>query len=363
MPRPSGPPLPVIDAVRAVDRGLTALQRKLAPPPIPLLEIVTATWRAHALGALARLGVADVLAGGPRPVDEIARAVGADEDSLYRVLRALASDGILAQPEPRTFGLNAVSDPLRADHPQSVRHSVIQMTSAWNQRAWLDLETTVRDGAPAFARVFGKDLWAYFEDHPEEGQHFHRSMREFTRLDVPLIAAAHDFGVYRSVVDVGGGAGQLLAGLLAAYPSLRGVVYDLAGSVVETRDTLRAAGVEDRAEVQIGSYFDAVPPGHDAYLLRQIVHGHAAGDLARILGNVRAAMKPSSKLLVLETLVPGPEDRWPNPSFLDLQMLVGSGGRERTREEMGALFAASGIQLADVVRTAAPTAVYVGVPA
>lgn len=358
--RPSGPPLFAVDAARAIARGLGAAQRAMAPPPIPLLEMVAGHWRVHALGAVARLGIADLLASGPRTVTELARDAGAHEDSLLRVLHALADEGLLAEPTPGTFALTSFLAPLRRDHPQSMRHTVIQITSAWSQRAWADLEGTLRDGEPAFARVFGQDLWHYFDEHPAEGAHFHRSMRELTRLDVPLVVAAHDFGAYRSVVDVGGGGAQLLAGVLQAFPNLRGVVYDLEASLAEAPSTLREAGVEARATVVAGSFFDAVPEGHDAYLLRQILHGLTERELSQVLRNVRAAMRPGARIILLETMVPEAGDRGAHPSFLDLQMLVGSGGRERTRAQYAALLEAHGMRLLEATRTASPTALYVG---
>ena len=222
--RPQSPPVGVIDAIRTLGSLLTRVTRKLAPPPIPLLEIVASHWRFHALGVVARLGIADLLAGGQREVAELARATGTHEDSLFRVLRALASDGLLERPAERVFGLNDILAPLRSDHPSSLLHTVIQITAPWSQRTWEGLGQSVRDGHPAFERIFGKTLWAFFEDQPEEGRHFHASMTELSRLDKRPIAAAYNFSPHRRILDLGGGSGQLLAGILAAYPSLRGEV-------------------------------------------------------------------------------------------------------------------------------------------
>lgn len=354
-----GPPPAVIDAVAAIQRGLNQVQRNLAPPQFALMDIVSSKWRPHALGVIARLGIADLLAKGPRPVSELARETRTHEDSLYRVLRALARDGILAEPSPRTFGLTSVSEPLRADHPATMRDTVIQMTSSWNSSAWAGLEETVRTGEPAFKRIHGKNLWNWFEEHPEEAVHFHRSMRELTRDFLPALLAAYDFGRFGSLVDVGGGGAQLLAGILAATPGLRGVNYDFERSMKEAPETLRAAGVADRVELVTGSYFEKVPAGHDAYLLKNIFHGHDDAELTGGFENLRAAMKPGAKLLVVEMLVP--DDDWrTHPAFLDLQMLVGSGGRERTRGEFERLYARNGFRLTEVVRTASPFAIFVG---
>jgi hypothetical protein len=358
----SVPPRLAVDVVRAFGRGLSRLSRRLAPPPIPLLEIVASHWRLHAIGVVARLGLADQLAAGPRDAGDLARATGVDEDALFRVLRALASEGILDRPAPRTFALNAISAPLRRDHPSSILHTVLQISSSWNQRTWNDLLETVRTGAPAFPRIFGEDLWAYFERAPADASDFHRSMRELTRLDLPAIVAAYDFGRHRSVVDLGGGSGQLLSGILAANPGLRGTIFDLATSVRDAPETLRAAGVEDRARIEVGDFRARVPPGHDLALMRHIVHGHTDAQLEPIFARVRGALTRGARFLVLEHCMPE-EGEGDAPAMLDLQMLVGSGGRERTRSEFGALFGKTGFRMVDVVRTITPLTIFVAEPA
>ena len=357
------PPVVVVDGLRAIVRGLTALTRKLAPPPIPLLEIVMGHARVHALGAIARLGIADLLANGAHDVGYLAHSTGTDEGALLRVLRALASEGILDQQGPRTFALNEISEPLRSDHPLSIRHTVIQIAAPWSVRSFLGMNETLRDGAPEFPRIFGKNVWDYFaQDAPEEGRHFHHSMREISRLDVPGLVSAYDFGQHASLIDLGGGGGQLLAGILAAAPRSRGTVYDLPSSVAEAKSTLRAAGVLERATIETGSFFDHVPSGHDAYLLRQVTHSLSDADLDRLLRRVRAAMKPGARLVVMDALVPAHGEVGAYPAYLDLLVLVVSGGRERTREDMGRAFERNGFRLREVIRTPGMTALFIGEP-
>ncbi|MEV0330270.1 methyltransferase [Micromonospora echinospora] len=349
----------LVDAVRAVGSALSGTSRRLAPPPASLLDAASGFWRTHALGAVARLGVADQLTDGPRDVAALAAATDADEDSLFRVLRALAADGIFRRTGPRTFALNTLAEPLRSDHPRSVRHTLIQISSGWNQRIWSDLTATVTEGSPAFPRQYGGFLWDYFAEHPDEGEHFHRSMRELSRLDMPQILAAHDFGRYERIADVGGGSGQLLAGILSAHPHLCGVLYDLPAATADAPTVLGAAGIADRVEVVNGSFYDHVPPGCDAYLMRNIVHGLTDEQARPVLARLRPAFGPRTRLLVLDCLVPEGSGG-SHPGFLDLQMMVGSGGRERSAAEMAALFAANGFQLVDVRRTPGPTAIFVG---
>ncbi len=269
---PAAPPRLALTAVSRLRAGLRRLERRLAPPPVPALELASGFWRACAVGALVRLGVPDGLAEGPRDVRALARDVGADEDALFRLLRALADDGVLARTG-RTFALTAVSQPLRTGAPGSVAASAAQMTAEWNLRAWAGLAESVRTGRPAFPRQQGTDLWAYLADHPHEGRYFHRSMQELSRLDVASLLAAHDFGRHTTVVDVGGGSGELLAGVLAAHPHLRGVLHDLPSALEEAPDVLDRAGVADRCTVIAGDFRAEVPRGGDVHLLRQVTHG------------------------------------------------------------------------------------------
>ncbi len=356
------PPRRAVTAVHRLRDGLRRLDRRLAPPPAPTLELVSGFWRAYAVGALVRLGVPDRLADGPRDVRDLAGTVGADEDALFRVLRALADDGVLARTGPRSFALNAMSEPLRSDSPRSVASTAVQLTAEWNLRAWAGLAESVRTGEAAFPRRHGTDVWTFFERNPEEGRHFHRSMRELSRLDVAPLLGAHDFRADTVVVDVGGGSGELLAGVLAAHPHLRGVLHDLPQGVADAPDVLRRAGVADRCAVVTGDFGVEVPSGGDVYLLRQVTHGQTDAQLVPVLAALRRAMSPQARLLVLDTVVPE-EGSAQESAFLDLQMLVGSGGRERTRTEFDRLLTGGGFRLLDVVRTAAPTCVITAAPA
>lgn len=359
--KPAAPPVALVKAVRAMGVGLTGVVRRLAPPPVPLLDIVSSQWRVHALGVVARLGIADLLAAGPCDVAYLADQTGTHEDSLYRLMRALAGDKILARPSPRTFGLNNLSAPLRSDHAQSIRHTVIQITADWNQRTWAALGETITDGEPGFRKAFHQELWDYLDQHTTEGEHFHQSMRELSRLDLGPLVSAHDFGQYRRIVDVGGGSGQLLAGVLAAHPLMRGILFDLEPATAGAAQVLQESRVADRAEIIHGSFYEHVPTGYDAYLLRQVIHGHTDDQAKPILANLRAATTARSRILVIDTLMPT-GTRGYQPSFLDLQMLVGSGGRERTRSEMAALFQVNGFRLTDVVQTAGVNAIFIGQP-
>jgi hypothetical protein len=355
-----GPPLWAVDAAKQLSRGLKHVQWRMAPPAATLLELVASMWRPHAIGVVAELGIADLLATGPRDAASLARATGSDEEALLRVLRALAHDGILGQDDQGRFGLTALSEPLRSDHPQSLRQTVRQTLSQWNHRSWGDLLASVRTGEPAFARLHGgKDLWQWFADEaPEQGTVFHASMEELTRLSLPLVLAAHDFGQYRRILDLGGGRGTLIAGILAAHRSLQGGILDLREPLAGAPELLDRAGVRMRCELIEGSAFDPLPRGWDVYMMKHILHGATPAQLGQLLGNVRDALPTGGRYIALEMLIP--ENRTGvYPAFLDLQMLVNSGGRERSASEYRALFTRHGLRVIEVVRTAAPVALIV----
>jgi hypothetical protein len=353
-----GPPLFIIDAAKRLHRGLTTVQRKMAPPSAVLMEIASSGWRPRALGVVARLGIADLMASGPRDVADLAREAEVNEDALHRVLRALAHDGIFDMPAPRRFGLTSLSEPLRSDHASSMRHVVMMMDAGYRHESWSRIDESVKTGEPVFRKIHGRDLWSYFEDHPQDGRVFHRAMAEITRTVAPLCAAAYDFGRFTSIVDLGGGDGELIACLLKAHPSLRGVILDFEASMAEAPEVLRRAGVEDRCRLEVGNMFEGVPAGHDAYLMKNIVHGFADAELTPLFALLRQAMKAGTKLVLLEMLVPD-EPGGVHPSFLDLEMLVGSGGRERSQGEYAALLAKNGFALEEVARTPSPIAVIV----
>lgn len=364
MTRPKGPPLWAVDLAKRASQRLTRLQRRLAPASATLLELASSVWRPHALGVVAELGIADLLEAGPETAAALAAKTGTHPDALRRVLRPLAHDGIFAYREPDTYALAPLSQPLRAAHPASVRQTIRQLTSAWHKRAWAELLEVVRTGEPSFPRLHGgRDLWSWFAaEAPDQGALFHASMAELTRLLVPLLTAVYDFARHPRILDVGGGQGALVAGIVRAFPSVTAGILDLPGALAGAPAALEAAGVRDRVELIEGNLLDGIPTGWDAYLMKHILHGAPEAVVARMLGTARAALAPSARLLVLEMLVPE-DDAGVYPAFMDLEMLVGAGGRERRASEYEALFAAHGLRLEAVVRTASPTAMLVAAPA
>jgi hypothetical protein len=326
-----------------------------------LQDLIKAYQISQAIHVAAVLGVADHMVSGPRASDEVAAAVGAHPRTLYRLLRALAAVGVFREHEQRRFSLTAMGECLRSDAEGSVRPSAIYLGQPYRWQTWGHLLHSVKTGENAFRALHGVDTWTYRECHPEQNAIFNAAMTANSRRVDGAIVAACDFSRCARVADIGGGQGSLLAAILAANPETRGVLFDLPHVVAAATPVLEAAGVRARCEVVGGSMLESVPEGCVAYVMKFILHDWDDAHCIRILGNCRRAMQPDARLLVAERIV-GPPNEGLAVKLSDLNMLVGPGGRERTREEFAALFEAGGFRLADVLSTSADMSVIVGQP-
>jgi hypothetical protein len=281
----------------------------------------------RALGIVAELGVADALAGGPRPAEDVAHEVGADPETLYRLLRALASDGVFAEQEPRVFGNTKPSELLRRDGGWS---DFGHLFGGVFYRAVGELDAS---GTTPFRDIFGTDFWSWLEARPDERASFDRAMEQGKERRVERFAPVEWRGD-ETLVDVGGGNGSLLIELLRLHPGLRGIVFDLPETV---RDE---AALGDRIEFVEGSFFERVPEG-DVYILSGILHDWDDEHAAAILRTIRAAARPASRLLIIAAVVP-PGNEPGGGKWLDLLMLALVAGKERTEAQWGELLAAGG---------------------
>lgn len=306
--------------------------------------------------AAAELGVADHLADDARSSDELAEATGADAATLYRLLRALASLGILEEADGRRFSLTPLGQPLRRDVPGSLHAWAILIGRDHVWRSWGSLADAVREGENAFRLLHGTSVWEWREERPEESAIFDRAMTSLTARANAAFLDAYDFGRFGTIVDVGGGNGTLLASLLAAHPGLHGILFDQPHVVAGAEPVLRDAGVLDRCTVVAGSFFQVVPPAGDAYILKSIVHDWEDEEAVAILRACSAAMAPHSVLLLVERELGGPNEN-PDAKLMDLNMLVMPGGRERSEEEYAALFEQAGLRLARSVPAASGHAI------
>jgi hypothetical protein len=324
-----------------------------------VIKLIVGAYVSQAICVMARLGVADVLAGGPRPVAEIARRVGAHELALYRVLRALGDVGVVEELDDRWFALTPLGEILRSDVPGSLRAWATMIGMPFRHRSWAELYETVRTGEPAFPRVHGTQLFDYLAEHPDDAAAFDAGTTSIYTRD--NIIGAYDFSRFGTVVDVGGGRGGLLAAILSANPHLRGVLFDVPTVVAGADGELSRAGVGDRCRVVGGDFFDSVPKGGDAYLLSGVIVDWGDDQAVKILSTCRAAMADTACLLIAEMVLP--EGVAPSlGKFVDLNMLVMTGGCQRTEAEFRALLDRAGFRLVRIVPSSGRLSLVEAVP-
>lgn len=299
-----------------------------------------------------KLGIADLLKDAPQTSEELAKASGTQPNPLFRLLRALASAGILDRLQDGRFALNEVSKYLRAEVPGSLRAWAI-LAGDQPYPAWSQLLYTVQTGEPGFDHLFGMSNWEYRVKNPAAAQVFNAAMSEGVRASTAALVQAYDFARFERIVDVGGGQGALLAGILKANLSARGVLFDLEHVVASAKEPLKAAGISDRCEVVAGSFLEGVPRGGDAYILKDIILNWTDQESVLILRNCRKAMKKKGTLLMIERVIASDKPTL-EATMVDLRMMVMLGGQARTKEEFQALLAAAGFELTGIIPTPSP---------
>ncbi|MGH3773781.1 MAG: methyltransferase [Pseudonocardiaceae bacterium] len=316
-------------------------------PAATMLQLCSGAHVSQAISVFARVGVADVLAEGAAPVEEIARRVGAHGSALYRVLRLLGDVGVVAELEDRHFVLTPLGEVLRSEVPGSLREWATMVGMPFHLSPWTDLYETVQTGESAFDRFHGTKFFGYLAEHPEDAAVFDAAMTSVSTAATASIVTAYDFSRFRTIVDVGGGRGGLLAAILSANPHLQGVLFDMPAVVAGAGDEL--SEVIDRCRVVSGNFFDSVPEGGDAYLLSNIIHDWDDDDSVEILSACRAAMADTARLLLAEIVLP--EGAVPSMGkLMDVEMLVlTTGGRQRTEAEHRALCGRAGFRLTRIV--------------
>ncbi len=330
-------------------------------PPQALFEMLHGLWAARAIQVATTWGIPDLLKDGPKSVEELAQATGAHAPSLYRLLRALASVGVFAEVEPRTFAPTEFSRFLQSDQPGSLYHLARMMNAPWHWRSWGELEYSVRTGKPVFEQIWGMDRWQYFQQNPEEGKLFNLGISNFSHVVDRALVAAYDYSGFQTLVDVAGGYGSLLVAILQAYPHLQGVLFEQPAVVEGARRQMAQAGLDGRYQLVAGDMFVSLPSGADAYLLKEIIHNWDDEHALQILRVCRQAMAPNSRLLVADMVIrPGGKET-SFAKLIDLEMLLNFSGRERTAEEFAELYQAAGFKLTRVVPTHSPLAIIEGV--
>ncbi len=333
-------------------RSLKRLTDLVTPPELAVFDRSVGSARTHMLGAAVRFGLADALLGGPLSSAELAARVGANEDALHRVLRALAYDGVFARTADGRWENNRISRALRIGTLARSRQWVLYWSSRSNLAAWEELDHALRTGGGAFSRANGKGVWDWFSAHPEEQRCFAEAMTGLTVQAAPFVATTYPFREVHTVCDVGGGRGTLLSEVLLRNPHLTGILFDAAGLEGIARRLFEARKVADRVRFEAGSFFESVPTGAEVYTLKSILHDWGDVRCREILAVVRRAMRPGARVLLVESLLA--RDETGNPAALaDVQMMIACDeGRERSLQEFRALLEATGFRLGRVWPTA-----------
>ena len=351
------PPAKVVRAVERLRHHLYRLHQRLVPPPIAMIELILGAQLAQAIQTAAALNIADVLAEGPRRLDELSERVGANPDALSRLMRALIGRGIFRQHRDGRYDLTPLADTLRSDAPVSMASAALFFGSKQHREHWNLLLESVKSGKPSVPLLRGKELFDYLDEDPEYAKLFNDAMTSISELSEASIMAAYDFSPFSTIVDVGGGHGRLLAGILAATPTAHGVLYDLPQVVVGAPALLRQRGIDARVRIEGGSFFDSIPAGGDAYVIKQVIHDWADEQAIAILQTVCAAAEKADATVLLVEIVMPTHDRDSVGKWVDLEMLLGVSGRERTVEEYRTLLRQAGLRMTRVVPTASPLSV------
>lgn len=334
-------------------------KRKPPPPQAEMRSLIAGYWVSRLIYVAAKLGLADLLKDGPRTAEALAAAAGVHPPALYRVLRTLAGYGLFAETKGKRFKLTPLGATLRTGVPKSMHGFALMLVEKHVWDAWEQLLYAVQTGRLPFDKIFGMPFYKYLEQHPEDLKVFGEAMTSLSGTENPEIAAAYQTiqkaaGI-RTLIDVAGGHGSLLAMILKKNPRIRGVLFDVPPVVAraKTERHLTATGVSDRCTFMAGDFFASVPRGGDAYILKYILHNWDDDNSVRILTNCRVAMNPKGRILVADPVIP-PGDKPDWGKLLDIQMMVVVPGKERTKEEFAALFKRAGLKLTRVLPTGCP---------
>jgi hypothetical protein len=333
-----------------------------SPPHIRLIQAGLGYRVSQVIFAAADLGLADLIEGNPKSAEDLAGPLKAHAPSLHRLMRTLAGLGVLTELDADRFALTPLGQSLKSDAPGHARATILALGGSAFRRGFDELVYSVRTGKPGFHKAHGMGPFDYLEHSPEHAALFSEAMIGSNAPEQEAVASSYDFSAFRTIVDVGGGSGNLLVQILRRFPETRGVLFDLAHVLTRSAAVLEAGGVANRVERQPGSFFESAPVGGDAYLLSHILHDWNEAQCLTILGNIRKVMSADARLLIIEMVLPAGDAPHPG-KMLDMAMMVLHGGQERTGAEYAALLSKADLQLVGVTPTASPVSVIEAVPA
>jgi hypothetical protein len=302
-----------------------------------------------------------LLAAGARTSDHLASVTGTHGASLYRLLRALASHGVLTEVGQHQFALTSLGEALRSGAPGGARATVLTIGGDWQWKAWDNFLYSLQTGKPALSKVYDANLFDYLSSHSEDGANFNEAMVGIYGAVAPAVVSAYDFSSFRNIVDLGGGTGTLLSTILRANNTAHGILFELPATASQAHRVVQASGLETRCTVVEGDFFKAVPEGQDAYIMSHVLHDWTDEQAVPILRNCRRSIPNHGRLLIVEAVLP-PGDTPHHGKLMDLLMLTVTGGLERTEEEFGALLAVTGFKLTRVVATSMHQSIVEAVP-
>jgi O-methyltransferase domain/Dimerisation domain len=324
------------------------------PPQLALQQMIQGYQVTQCIYVAAKLSIADLLKDGPRTSEELAQATGTHAPALYRVLRLLTALDLLTEQQGHSFALTPLGVYLRRGVTGSMHETVLCYAEKPTWHIWGALLHSVQTGEPSPEHVLGLKPWDYYPQHPEEAVLFNNMMTEWTASVAPTVAAAYDFSATQTLVDVGGGHGQMLASILQAHPTLHGVLFDLPHVVKGATSLLERGGVADRCQIIGGDAFTAVPAGYETYLLSRVIHDWDDERAIALLSRCHQAMQPRGKVLLVERVIVTGSALQVLVLESDVQMLVWAGGKERTDAEYGALLSAAGFEVTQLIAVLPP---------
>jgi len=326
------------------------------PPHMQVIQMGRAFIVSRTIYVAAKLGLADQLASGPKSAAELAGPMQVHAPSLHRLMRTLASLGVLTEQAGQRFALTDLGRALKTGAPGSARSTVIYSGSPAPQSGWDNLAYSVETGKSGFEKAQGVPVFDYLAQHPDEASLFSEMMIGLHNQEPPAVAAAYDFSTFKTIADVGGAAGNMLAGILARHAGPRGILFDRPHVVGDAPALLDAKGVSDRVTIEAGDFFKSVPVGADAYVLSHIIHDWSEDRCLTILDHVRKAMSPAGRLLIVEMVLAAGDAPHPG-KILDMVMLAQFGGQERTEAEYGVLLGKAGFRMTRVVPTSSAASI------
>lgn len=326
-----------------------------------LLDLMQGSVLTQAIAVAAKLGIADVLGDGPLPADEIAERVGADPEATHRLLRLLSGYSVFAAAPDGRFDLTPMADALRDGAPDSMRAMAVLMGHPFLWEDWGHLLDSVRTGEASLPQLRGMSAFDFFMANPEYAAVFFQGFGNISQAETDPVLAAYDFSQFRTIVDVMGGRGTLLAGILSKAPSSRGVLFDREAATADAPRVFGEAGVGGRVTISSGTYFDKLPAGADAYVIKHILHDFKEPEAVALLKNVREAIAPDGKLLMIEFVLGADNERHIG-NAIDLWLLLLLGARERTLPQYTELFAKAGLKVTGAVPTTSPVSIVEAVP-